>query len=407
MSVLDAVIGEDGELVYDRQFQVLLLASICSPLGSSVVSPLLDSLAGVYGVPETQIGLLMAVFTAPSVVFIPVVGLVSDRYGRKPVLTAGLLLFGLGGLGLGVTTDFRLALAARAVQGVGYTGIAPILIASVGDQYSGAREATAQGLRFTAVGLSLSAAPVVAGVLAGFAWQYPFALFVLAVLTSLVVAVGFVEPSANDRDAAADRTSPSEVFGVLTRPPVLATVVGRAVPSFLWFAFLTYVSIVVVQFLGGTPGLSGGVVGTASLASAVAGTQVGRVTAHFRTRLAPLLGATACCGGGLALFALAPSLGVAFAAAAVIGSGFGVGLSLYRSTLTGVAAADVRGTVVSVGESVGRAGSTAAPVVAGAGVAAVRAALGPSGAITATLLGIAVAGTTVGVGCAFVAERSV
>ncbi|WP_248897867.1 MFS transporter [Haloplanus halobius] len=304
----------------DPRFRVVLLGSVVSPMGAALVSPLLDTLLGVYGVSEARIGLVMAAFTAPAIVAIPLVGMVSDQYGRKPVLTAGLALFGAAGSALAFTADFRLTVALRLRQGIGYTGIAPVLIAATGDLFAGDREATAQGLRFTTVGLSLAVFPFLAGLLVSLAWQYPFYLFALGLPAAVVVHFGFEESATG---ASAERGVDVRRLGRLVRTPrVGLALLGRAVPSFLWFGFLTYNSIVMVRLLDGTPGAAGALVALASVASSVGSTQVGRLTAAFDTRRVPLLVGTLATGAGLAGVALAPSLHVAAVVGAVaVGAG--------------------------------------------------------------------------------------
>lgn len=389
----------------DPRFRVILLGSVVSPMGASLVSPLLDSLLPVYGVSEARIGLVMAAFTAPAIVAIPLVGMVSDRVGRKPVLTAGLALFGAAGLALAFTDDFRVAVALRLVQGVGFTGIAPVLIAATGDLFSGEREATAQGLRFTTVGLSLALFPLLSGVLVAVAWQYPFTLFALGLPAALVVHLRF-EESAADPAASEGGLDVRRLATLVRRRRVALVLLGRTVPSFLWFGFLTYNSIVVVRLLDGTPGVAGALVALASVASSVGGTQVGRLTAAFDTRRAPLLVGTAAAGVGLAGVALAPSLPVAGAGAAVVGAGFGVVLTLYRSTISTVAPADLRGSLVSLGESAGRIGSTVAPILMGAVVAVATPRYGFGAAVRGTLLGVVVWSLALGTACVVFADRA-
>ena len=402
--MLERLAGEDVSVVDDRGFQVLLLASVASPLGASVVSPILDSLTGPLGVGEARIGLLMAVFTAPAVVLIPVVGVLSDRYGRKPVLSTGLTLFGVAGCAIGLTTDFTTVLGLRLLQGVGYAGVAPVLIASVGDLYEGAREATAQGLRFTTVGVSLTVFPLLSGLLVGVAWHAPFLLYAVALVAAVVVVVAFEEPTpATDGGTAG--WSVRALLAVARRPAVAATLVGRTAPSFLWFVFLTHNSLLVVRVLGGTPGQAGAVVAVASVASSLGSTQVGRLTAHFDSRRLPLLASFLVLSAGIASVGLAPSVAVVGVASVVAGAGFGIVLTLYRSTLTAVATDDVRGGLVSAGESLGRLGSTAAPVVLGVSVAATRANLGFAAAVRTATVGATVAAATVGLVAIVVATR--
>jgi MFS family permease len=395
--------GDEADVVADPRFRVILLGSVVSPMGASLVSPLLDSLTGVYGIPGARIGLLMAAFTAPGVLAIPLVGMVSDRVGRKPVLTAGLALFGAAGLGLAFTTDFRVAVALRLVQGVGFTGIAPVLIAATGDLFTGEREATAQGLRFTTVGGSLAVFPFLAGLLVAVAWQYPFYLFALGLPAAAVVHRRFEEPAA---DPDAEGLDVTRLLALVRTPRIALVLLGRAVPSFLWFGFLTYNSIVVVRLLDGTPGVAGALVAVASVASSVGGSQVGRLTAAFDTRRAPLLVGTAAAGLGLAAVALAPSLPVAGAGSLVVGAGFGVVLTLYRSTVSTVAPAALRGSLVSLGESAGRIGSTVAPVVMGGAVAFATPRYGLAVAVRGTLLAVVVGSLVVGTACVLFADRA-
>ncbi|GAB3326065.1 MFS transporter [Haloplanus salinarum] len=395
--------GDEADVVADPRFRVILLGSVVSPMGASLVSPLLDSLTGVYGIPGARIGLLMAAFTAPGVLAIPLVGMVSDRVGRKPVLTAGLALFGAAGLGLAFTTDFRVAVALRLVQGVGFTGIAPVLIAATGDLFTGEREATAQGLRFTTVGGSLAVFPFLAGLLVAVAWQYPFYLFALGLPAAAVVHRRFEEPAA---DPDAEGLDVTRLLALVRTPRIALVLLGRAVPSFLWFGFLTYNSIVVVRLLDGTPGVAGALVAVASVASSVGGSQVGRLTAAFDSRRAPLLVGTAAAGLGLAAVALAPSLPVAGAGSLVVGAGFGVVLTLYRSTVSTVAPAALRGSLVSLGESAGRIGSTVAPVVMGGAVAFATPRYGLAVAVRGTLLAVVVGSLVVGTACVLFADRA-
>ncbi|MFB6126187.1 MAG: MFS transporter [Halolamina sp.] len=435
MSLGRRLFGDDAEVTGDRSFQLLLLASVCSPLGESVVSPVLDGLAAPYGVGDARIGLVMAAYTAPAVVLIPVAGALSDRVGRKPVLASGLALVGAAGAVLPLTSDFRVVLALRGLQGVGYTGIGPILVASLGDLYDGATEATAQGLRFTAVGVALTGLPLVAGALGAGDPQRALWLFAVALPVAAAIATLLVEPTAvrsaadadTDADAdpeadadgsadpvdseepAADGGADADVGGVrgvaraVSQPGLAALLVGRGVPSFLWFAFLTYASVLVIRALSGSTGTAGALVAAASVASAAGTTQVGRVTARTDSRAGPMLGSLLVACVGLAVVALAPALVVAGVGAVAFGAGFGVVLSLYRSTLTTRAPPAVRGGVVSLGESLGRLGSTAAPVVTGALIAALG---GDAAAVRVTVLAAAGVAAVVGSASVAVAARS-
>lgn len=390
MTRLETLFGGDADVLSHRDFQLLLLASISSPLGASVVSPILQGLTDPFAVSEAEVGVLMAAFTAPAIVGIPVVGILADRHGRKPVLVGGLALFGMAGVAIPLTTDFETVLLLRALQGIGYTGIGPVLITSVGDLFSGPAEATAQGLRFTTVGASLTVFPLISGILIGIAWQYPFLLYGIALPSALVVALLFNEPVDQSEGSETNQGGLAALLTLTRQPRVAATLAGRAVPTFVWFAFLTYNSIIIVRLLDGSAATAGLAVAAASIASALGTTQVGRLTALAESRGPPLLAALIVATVGLAGFAFAPTGSLAIAASVAVGAGFSVALTLYRSRLTALADTTTRGGLVSFGETVGRVGSTAAPIVMAGAVTGLSAEIGFEWAVRTVVTAVAI-----------------
>lgn len=424
MTALATVFGEDADVARDRAFQLLLLANITSPLGPALVSPLLDTLTGTFGTTESQIGLMVAAYTAPGIVVIPLIGILSDRYGRKPILVTGLIVFGLSGAAITLTTDFRVVLALRLLQGVGGAGIVPVIITAIGDLYRGAEEATAQGLRLATSGLTQAVFPAIAGFLVVVAWQYPLLLYAIALPIAVGVAVWLEEPSGRDAvrlvgdggpgagpDAGqsgdgegsgdgSQREPPVEEASLVrlaTRPAVVAVLVGRGLPGFCYFGFVTYNSIVVVRVLDGTPAEAGLLVALGSLTYATAASQAGRVTAHFDSRVTPMVGMFVALGVGMGLIALAPTVLLSGVGVVAIGAGFGMLGSLYRSIMTGLAPGQLRGGLVSLSESVGRIGITTVPIVMGAAIAFLRPTLGLPAAVRLTVAGVGVLAAVVGV----------
>ena len=380
MPSLRLLFGDDAEIVRETNFQVLLLSTTLPVLGSSLVSPVLESLVGPFGTSVADIGLMVAAFTAPAVVMIPVAGALADRYGRKAILVASLVLFGTAGAAIAFTTDYRVVLALRLLQGVAFGGINPVIITSIGDLYSGAREATGQGLRFMASGLSGAVVPLVSGVLVLLSWRYPFLLYALALPVAGVVYRWFEEPTATGTapltDGGEGVSYRRALLREVTRRHVLAVLLARSMPNVVWIGFVTYNSFLVVRLMGGTHPEAGLLFAAGSLVFASAASQAGRITARFSSRLYPLVGANALLGVGFVLVLFAPGLAVAAVGISVAGVGFGVLLSLYRSVVTGLAPTHLRAGVVSVGEAGGRLTSTLTPIAMGAVIALARPTLG-------------------------------
>lgn len=371
MSTLSSVLGDDAGILGERSFQLLFLANLVPPLGTALLSPVLDSLIDPLGASPATIGLMMSAFTAPSVVVIPIAGVVADRYGRRPVILFGLLWFGLTGTAIAFTTDYTVVLSLRLLQGIGFAALTPIIITSLGDLYTGTKEATAQGLRFTGSGLSQTVFPLCAGVLVGVAWQYPFLLNAIAFPIAVVIYLFFEEPVDPDADRSDDGDAAGfgDLWALVSQRRAWAMVVVRGTPTMAWLGFLTYNSLVVVDLVGGTPAQAGLLAALGSLSYALAATQAGRITARFDSRLLPLVGMNVSMAGGVGLVFVSRTLATAAVGVVLMGLGFGVTLSLYRSIVTSLAPASLRGGFVSIGEGVGRLSSTVTPLAMGAAIA--------------------------------------
>jgi len=390
VGIAESLFGTDGRILRERDFQALLLANLLGPLGTGVLSPILDSLIDPFGTSTADVGLLISFFTAPAIVMIPVAGLLADRVGRKPILLAGLVLLGAAGTAIAFTTDFRVALGLRLLQGAAFGGITPIIITSLGDIYEGSEEATAQGIRFTGSGLSSAAFPLLSGVLVVAAWQYPFFLYAASFPVAVVVYLWFEEPTDGDRERTSSLGTRLRALGELvTRRRVFAMVVARGLPMFVWIGFATYNSIVVVELLSGSPTAAGAMFAIGSVLYAASASQAGRLTDRFGSRFYPLVGANLCLGAGFGLFVFAPTLAVAALGVTVLGIGFGVCMSLYRSIITGFATESLRGSFVSLAEAFGRVTSTATPVLMGAVIAATEPSMGIASAVRTAGVGAA------------------
>jgi MFS family permease len=412
---LESALGDDASVLRKTDFQSLLLANLMAPLGTALLSPVLDSLTGPFGVSAAQIGLMIAFFSAPAIFVIPFAGVVADRYGRKPILVFSLVLFGVAGTAIAFTTDFRVVLGLRLFQGVAYAGLTPIIITSIGDLYAETEEATAQGLRFTGSGISQAVFPLLAGVLVVVSWQYPFLLYAVSLPIALVVYRWFEEPSggasaiADGGDGGRDGDGDSyrrEFVARVRHPRVFALIAARWVAAVIWVGFLTYNSVVVVRVIGGTPEEAGLLVAIGSIVYAVAATQAGRITAFFESRIYPLVVSHVAMAVGFGVVLVAPGLLVASAGIVVAGVGFGVGLSLYRSVVTNLSPADLRAGIVTFAEAGGRAVNTMTPIGMGAIIAVATPTYGLVVAVQLAGVAAIVVGGLVGIVCLFAAKVS-
>jgi ACDE family multidrug resistance protein len=114
-------------------------------LGTPSVAPAFPTIVRELGVSSGQVGLLIAVFTLPGIVMTPVLGILSDRYGRKKILVPALLLFGLAGGACAFARSFDILLALRFFQGMGAAALGTLNVTVIGDIYEGRERSTALG----------------------------------------------------------------------------------------------------------------------------------------------------------------------------------------------------------------------------------------------------------------------
>ena len=170
------------------------------PLAIDMALPSLPLIQADLHAAQTQAAAAIAIFIAGFSSAPVVVGPLADRFGRKAVMGAGLVLFTLAAAGSALAPTIRVLLAFRLIQGAsaGAVGILPRAI--IRDLFEG-REAR---LQLAAVSLVFSVAPLVApslgaAILFFGSWRLIFVvLTVVSVLVTLVALVLFQESHADE-----------------------------------------------------------------------------------------------------------------------------------------------------------------------------------------------------------------
>ncbi|WP_135363573.1 MFS transporter [Halosimplex halophilum] len=184
-----------------RTVQVVLASTALAPLGVPLVSPGLPVLRDEFGVSEPETSLLVSGYFLVGIVLSPFVGVLTDRVGRKPVLVAGLALFGLLGGSMAFAPSFEVVLALRVLQGTGAAAIFITTVTIIGDTFDGPQRNAVLGVNVAVLSAAAALFPVLGGALVTVAWNAPF----LAYFAALPVALGvfLVLPESRTRSGDA------------------------------------------------------------------------------------------------------------------------------------------------------------------------------------------------------------
>ncbi len=190
-----------------KQLTVLLLSIFIFTLGFGITVPIMPFFAKSMGGTVVDVGILMALFSMAELVFAPVWGKASDRFGRKPVIMIGLLGFGLAFIATGLSTSLSMLYASQLIAGALAAGIFPAVMASVADQTEPEQRGRYMGLLGAASGMGIIIGPVSASVIALLGLNVPyFAAAALGLITAAVTMAWLPEtrvPAATGTQARA------------------------------------------------------------------------------------------------------------------------------------------------------------------------------------------------------------
>jgi len=192
-----------------KLFATLFLAVFSVTIGVGLVVPLLPVYAHELGATGLYIGFLFGAFSLSRTIFLPYFGKASDRKGRKPFITTGLLVYFLVSIAYIFSKSVNLFILIRFFQGIASAMILPVALAYVGDITPKRREGFVMGLFNMSLFGGLSVGPVIGGMVKDtFGIQMAFLSMGLFCFAGFLLCLMLLPPTK-------DETPPSRV-----KPPL-------------------------------------------------------------------------------------------------------------------------------------------------------------------------------------------
>lgn len=193
-----------------RIFMGLLLGMLVASVSQTIVGPAMPRIVAELGGMDHYSWVATAAMLV-SAISVPIVGKLSDLYGRRPFYLAGLAIFITGSILSGTAQSFWWLVAARAVQGLGMGIIMPLSQTIVGDIIPPRQRGKYQGYMGVVFGVTSVAGPLVGGVITdALGWRWLFFVAVPVGLVALFVIARFLDLPFTKREAVID------VWGIVT-----------------------------------------------------------------------------------------------------------------------------------------------------------------------------------------------
>jgi len=314
-------------------------------MGVNLVQPVLPAMIEPLGISQAEVGLVIAVYTAPAIVLAPLLGFVADLYGRRLLLATGLIVFGLAGAAIFFAPSFQWVLILRAVQGLGFGTVTPLVIVLIGDMLEGHREVGGQGLKVFIDRVGYIVLPPLGGGLATIAWYWPFLTNIVGVPLGILILAWM--PETRPRQAVRPWIYLKDMIRVAQRPQLLIAFSAGFLRFFLDYGFLTYLPLFVVRMRGLSTTAAGLLMVPYALGAMVTSSQAGRMAAGYeKTRL--LLMAFIVTGLSVIAVPMASNIPLIGVALVFYGLANGIISPMQKSLLTQNAPIELRGGVVSL-----------------------------------------------------------
>jgi DHA1 family tetracycline resistance protein-like MFS transporter len=213
--------------------QFILITTLLDTLGFGLLIPVSPRLVeqlgggGTSGA-ATAVGGLLSLYAAMQFIFAPVLGSLSDRFGRRPVILISLLGSGLDYFAMAVSPTLSWLFLTRALNGISGASVT-VASAYIADVTAPEKRAAGFALFYSAFGLGFVIGPVMGGVLGDVNIRLPFV--VAGGLTLVNWLYGFFVlpeslPVDRRRPVTWARTNPVGVFAGLKRYPLAAGLAG-------------------------------------------------------------------------------------------------------------------------------------------------------------------------------------
>lgn len=348
-------------------------------LGFGIVIPFLPMYAARLGIGAGAIGLLLSAYSITQFIFAPLLGRLSDRIGRRPIIMLGLFGSSLSYLIYGFTDSFAGLLISRAAHGACAATISTAQ-AYVADTTEESKRAQAMGMIGAAFGLGFVLGPAVGGLLGAVSLRTPVLFAAALTFANLIFAAVWLPESRAPLDVArgagagpeprdGSRDGSRSSFDLprrLRRHRAIARLfVVAFLMTFAIAALEATFALTVPAVYGYAAAGVGGLLAFAGLIQAIAqGYVVGKLVPRMGEAALMVAGAVAL-AMGLAPLGSWPSHAALYGMLILIASGYGLGTTAVTTLISRRTGRELQGEALGLNQSVLSLARVIGPIAGG------------------------------------------
>lgn len=337
--------------------------------GFGLVIPLLPFWAEHLGAGPVGVGLILTTYALAQFIFTPILGTLSDRYGRRPVIIASLCIEALAFALTALAGSLPFLLLARFIGGLGASNIGSAQ-AVVADVTPPEERARGMGLIGAAIGLGFVVGPALGGGLAALGATVPFWVAMGVAIANMLLVLRFLPETRTQRDTT--KTAQKGTFVLLAgwrqalRYPAVARLVVVNLLFTVAFTAMEAIFPLFTQHAFGWGAVQNGYIFTyvGIIIVIMQGALVGQLVKVFGEKRL-LIGGLALLAAGLALLAWSTQLALLLTALGILSAGDGAVNPTISTLLSFASPTEAQGEALGFAQGMAGLGRIIGPLAAG------------------------------------------
>jgi DHA1 family tetracycline resistance protein-like MFS transporter len=345
---------------------VVVMTTFIDMTGFGMIIPVLPFHPETVGAGALALGILVGSFSLMQFIFSPLLGRLSDKVGRRPVILISIFSSAISFILFAFANSFPLLLLSRITAGMATESA--VAQAYISDITTEKDRAKGMGKVGAANGAGFIIGPAIGGFLS--VYGLPVLGFVAAALTGVnLLFAFFFLPESNGRLGSTTQTNPDgywrRLASVLTKPLIGAVFVILFIITFAFSAIPVIVPLLGIAFFGfAEVEMSYFFMYIGVVQIVLQGVLIGRLAARWGEENLLVFGSLLM-ALGMFFMPLYPSIVVFFASITLISSGIGTLNTILPSFISKRTPADEQGGMLGIAQSVGSIARIPGPLVAG------------------------------------------